>query len=227
MKMTRKLVISLAIVLLSAPLIAGQDLSKYRKFSLGTSLANLSKQVGPYSHETTLAHQRPAVIQEMTFWPLSASRSALGLEPVSQILFTFYKGDLYRILVTFDRDAVQGLTEDDMVQAISARYGTATRYYPEISLSTNDVYAVFAPTQKVIARWQDSQSSVDLVSSSLSDKIELLIFSKQVNAQAEVAIAESVKLDIEEAPQKETDRQKKEVDDLEVARQTNRNTFHP
>ena len=227
MKMTRKLVISLAIVLLSAPLIAGQDLSKYRKFSLGTSLADLSKQVGPYSHETTLAHQRPAVIQEMTFWPLSASRYALGLEPASQILFTFYKGDLYRILVTFDRDAIQGLTEDDMVRAISARYGTATRYHPEISLSTNNVCDVYASTQKVIARWQDSQSSVDLVSSSLSDKFELLIFSKLVNAQAEVAIAESVKLDKEETPQKEIERQKKEADTLEVERQANQKTFRP
>jgi hypothetical protein len=227
MKMTRSVLIPFVMILFSASLIHAQDLSRYRKFSLGTSLADLSKQVGPYSHETTLAHQRPAVIQEVTFWPLSRSRSAVGLEPVSQILFNFYNGELYRILVTYDRDALQGLTDDDMVKAISARYGTATRYYPEISLSTDDVYAVLAPTQKVIARWQDSQSSVDLVSSSLSDKFELLIFSKLVNAQAEVAIAESVKLDKEETPQKEIERQKKEADTLEVERQANQKTFRP
>ncbi len=224
MKMMRSVFIPLVMTLLSAPLIHAQDLSRYRKFSLGTNFADLSKQVGPYSHETTLAHQRPAVIQEVSFWPLSASRSAVGLEPVSQILFSFYNGDLYRILVTYDRDAIQGLTDDDMVQAISARYGTATRYYPEINFPTNDVYA---PTQEVIARWQDSQSSVNLVRSSLLDNFELLIFSKQVNAQAEVAIAESVKLDLKEGPQMEIARQIKEAGDLEVARQKNKKTFHP
>ena len=224
MKMTRNLVIFLVMVLLSAPLISGQDLSKYRKCSLGTSLADLSKQVGPYSHETTLVHQRPAVIQEVTFWPLSASRFAVGLEPVSQILFSFYNGELYRILVTYDRDAIQGLMDDDMVQAISARYGTATRYYPEINFPTNDVYA---PTPKVIARWQDSQSPVNFFRSSLSDSYELLIFSKQATAQAEVAIAESVKMDKEEAPQMGIDRKQKEVESLEIARQKNLKTFRP
>ncbi|MFY9528429.1 MAG: hypothetical protein WBC04_03105 [Candidatus Acidiferrales bacterium] len=224
MKMMRSVFIPLVMTLLFAPLIHAQDLSRYRKFSLGTSLADLSKQVGPYSHETTLAHQRPAVIQEVTFWPLSPSRSAVGLEPVSQILFSFYNRELYRILVTYDGDAIQGLTDDDMVKAISARYGTATRYYPEINFPTNDVYA---PTHEVIARWQDSQSSVNLFRSSLSDSFELLIFSKQVNAQAENAIAESVKLDLKEGPQMEFDRQQKEANDLEVARQKNIKTFRP
>jgi hypothetical protein len=224
MKMTRRVLIALVMTLLFAPLIHGQDLSRYRKFSLGTSLADLSKQVGPYSQETTLAHERPAVIQEVTFWPLSPSRSAVGLEPVSQILFSFYNGELYRILVTYDRDAIQGLTDDDMVKAISARYGTATRYYPEINFPTNDVYA---PTHEVIARWQDSQSSVNLFRSSLSDGFELLIFSKQVNAQAEDAIAESVKLDKQEAPQMEIARQQKEANDLEGAREKNKKVFRP
>jgi hypothetical protein len=224
MKMTRRILIALVMTLLFAPLIHGQDLSRYRKFSLGTSLADLSKQVGPYSHETTLAHQRPAVIQEVTFWPLSPSRSAVGLEPVSQILFSFYNRELYRILVTYDGDAIQGLTDDDMVKAISARYGTATRYYPEINFPTNDAYA---PTHEVIARWQDSQSSVNLVRSSLSDGFELLIFSKHVNAQAEDAIAESVKLDLKEGPQMEFDRQQKEANDLAVAREKNKKAFRP
>jgi hypothetical protein len=78
MKMMRNTVVSLFMVLLSAPLIFGQQLSKYRAFSLGMTLSELSKQVGPYSHWTTLIHQRPAVIQELTFWSLSASRAPVG-----------------------------------------------------------------------------------------------------------------------------------------------------
>jgi len=53
------------------------------------------------------------------------------------------------------------------------------------------------------------------------------MFSKRLDGQAEAAIAESVKLEGREDLQKESERQKKEADNLEVARQKNRNTFHP
>jgi hypothetical protein len=224
MKMMRNMVVSLSLILLSAPLLFGQDLSKYRTFTLGTSLAELTKQVGPYSHWTTLTHKRPAAIQELTFWTLNSSGSPVGLDPVSQILFSFYNAELYRMVVTYDRDATRGLTDDDMVQAVSARYGTARRFYPEINLPTNDVYA---STETVIARWEDSQNSVNLFRSSNQSSFRLAVFSKRLDARAQAAILESVKLENEEAPQKEIDWRKKEADELEVARQINQKTFRP
>jgi len=139
MKMMRNIVVALSLILLSAPLIFGQDLSKYRTFSLGTNFAELSKQVGPYSHYTTLIHPRPPAIQELTFWTLNSSRSWVGGYPVSQILFSFYNGELYRIVVTYDRDDTAGLTDDDMVQAVSARYGTATSLFPREQLLPNEL----------------------------------------------------------------------------------------
>ena len=227
MKTLRDIVVSLSMILLSAPLIFGQDLSKYGKFSLGTSLAELTKQVGPYSHWTTLIHQRPAAIQELTFWTLKSSRSPVGVDLVSQILFSFYNGELYRIVVTFDRDATKGLTDDDMVEAVSVRCGTATRLYPEINLPTYDLYA---PTETVIAHWEDSQNSVNLFRSSNQSPFLLAVFSKRLDAQAKAASIESEKLERlekQEAPQVEIARLKKEADELEVARQTNQKTFRP
>jgi len=76
MKMIRKLAISLALVLLMTPLISAQDLSRYRKFALGTSLAALSKQIGQDPHQATVIHQNPAVIQELKYWPVETSYSA-------------------------------------------------------------------------------------------------------------------------------------------------------
>ena len=224
--MLRKSVIALGLLLLSAPLVFGQDLSSYRKFTLGTSLAEITKQVGPYSHWTTVIHQRPAVIQELTFWSLHSSPSRVAGEPVSQVLFSFYNGELYRIGVTYDRDATEGLTEEDMVRAVSARYGAGTRLYPEINFATNDV---FAPTEEmIIARWEDSQNAVNLLrSTSNMNSFRLAVFSKRLDAQAVTASAESVKLEKQEAPQKEIDRQKKEVDDLDAPRQKNKTTFRP
>jgi hypothetical protein len=45
MRIIRSVGISLIMILLSAPLVCGQDLSKYRDFSLGMSLAELSSQI--------------------------------------------------------------------------------------------------------------------------------------------------------------------------------------
>ncbi|MFZ3334170.1 MAG: hypothetical protein WA197_26300 [Candidatus Acidiferrales bacterium] len=241
MKMMRNIVVALSLILLSAPMISGQDLSKYRTFSLGTSLAELSKQVGPYSHYTTLIHQRPAAIQELTFWTLHSSRSPVGAYPVSQVLFSFYNGELYRIVVTYDRNDTEGLTDDDMVQAVSVRYGTATRLYPEISFfptnyldgSTDKAILFFltsAPDRsadRVIARWEDSQNSVNLFHSTSRNSFGLAISSKRLDAQAEAAIFEFEKLEKCEAPQVEIGRVKKEADDLETMRQTNLKAFQP
>ncbi len=224
MKMIRSLVISLFTILLSAPLVHGQDLSKYRNFSFGMSLVELSKQVDSQPLHAKLIHRRPAVIQEVTWWPRESSDSSLQAEPVWQVFFTFYNGELYRILVTYDRHATQGLTAEDMVQAISAQFGTATMPAAEISFSTNELYR---STEKVIARWEDSQYSINLIRSSFLNSFALVMFSKRLDAQAEAAIAESVKLEGREDPQKEIERQKREADNLEAARLKNRKTFHP
>jgi hypothetical protein len=223
MKMIRKVAISLAVVLLTTPLISAQDLARYRKFALGTSLAALAKQIGQDPHQATLIHQNPAVIQELKYWPVEASYSAVPSEP-SQILFSFYNGELYRIAVTYDQSAIEGMTEDDMVQAVSARYGTGTRLYPEIDFPAHDPY--MSP-EKMVARWEDPQSSVALFRANSSNSFGLVVSSKRLNAEAEAAIAESVKLDEEQAPQKEIDRQKKVADDLDTARQKNMKTFRP
>jgi hypothetical protein len=222
MKMMRKSWIFLVLVLFSTPILSGQNLSTYRKFSLGASLAGISKQVGQDPGQANLIHQSPAVIQQLTYWPIPTSLYSSRAQSVSQILFSFYDGELYKIAVTYDGDATRGLTDDDMVQAISARYGTATRFYPEIELPTNDTYA---PKETAIARWEDSGSSVDLSRSHSLDSFELTVFSKSLGIKAEAAIVESLKLEKQEAPQKEIDRQKSEADKLEVARQKNIKAF--
>jgi hypothetical protein len=53
------------------------------------------------------------------------------------------------------------------------------------------------------------------------------MFKKQLDAQAGVSIAESVKLEQEEAPQKEAARVKKDAADLELERQKNMKTLRP
>ena len=224
MKM-RRVVVCLVMILLSAPLIHGQDLSKYSIFSFGMSLADLSTWIDQKPTEANLIHQRPAVIQELTWWPPLASGTRRA-EPVRQILFSFYNGELYRILVTYDRYVTEGLPAEDMVRTMSAKYGTATRPTAEINFPTNET-GEYGPTEKVIVRWEDSRYSFNLFRSPLSNTFGLVMFSKRLEAQAEAAIAKSLKLEGQEDPQKEVARVKREADDLETSRQKNIKAFLP
>jgi hypothetical protein len=223
MKMTCSLVSSLVMILLSSQCIHGQDLSKYQNFSFGMRLVDLSEQVDQKAAEANLIHQRPALIQELTWWPPLASGTRLA-EPVRQILFSFYNGELYRILVTYDRYVTEGLTADAMVRTMSAKYGTATRPTAEINFPTNET-GEYGTTEKVIVRWEDSQYSFNLFRSPLSNTFGLVMFSKRLDAQAEAAIAKSLKLEGQEDPQKEAARVKKEANDLEASRQKNIKAF--
>jgi hypothetical protein len=137
---------------------------------------------------------------------------------------SFYNGELYKISVTYDRTSTEGLTSEDMVKFISAKYGPATSVAPEVDSATNEQYEV---RQKPVASWEDSQYSFNLVRSSFSGDFELVIYSKQLNAKAEVALAEAVKLEKQEGPQREAERQKKQMDDLEVVRLKNQKSFRP
>ncbi|MGB2664262.1 MAG: hypothetical protein WAK48_09680 [Candidatus Acidiferrum sp.] len=224
MKAIRNSILCLSGLLLMAPILRAQDLSKYRGFSLGTSLASVLKLSDQKLEEVKTIHARPMLIQELTWWPPSSPVASSRPESVEQILFSFSNGELYKISVTYDQSSTEGLTAPDMVKSISAKYGPATSVESEIDPAMNALYNM---KQNSVASWEDSQYSLNLVPSSYTDRFGIVIYSKRVNAEAEVAIGEAVKLEEQEGPKREAERQKKEADDLEALRQKNQKTFHP
>lgn len=224
MKTLRSSILSLVVLFLLNPSLCAQDFSKYRHFTLGMNLTTLLERINQKMADVKMIHGRPALIQEVTWWPPSAPRTSLRSDSAEQILFSFYNGELYKLSVTYDPPSTEGLTEQDMVKSISAKYGPATIVAPEIDPGTNDRYG---SKQKPVASWEDEQYSVNLVRSSFSDVLGLVVFSKRVNTRAELAIEEAVKLDEQEGPKREVERQKKQKEDLEAARQKNQKSFRP
>ena len=224
MRTLRSSILCLVILLLVAPLLRAQDLSKYRHFTMGMSLTTVLKHTDQRMTDVKVIHGRPAMIQELEWWPPNLPGSSFQSDTVKQILFSFYNGELYKISVTYDPPSTQGLTEEDMVKSISAKYGPATIVAPEIDSAAGPR---FNTKQTSVASWEDVQYSVNLVRSSFSDVLGLVVLSRRVNTQAELATREAVKLDEQEGPKREADRQKKQTDDLEVARQKNRKIFRP
>jgi hypothetical protein len=223
MKTIRSSILCFVVLLLTAPLLRAQDLSKYRHFTLGMSLTRVLERTDQKMADVKVIHRHPA-LQEVTWWPPNLPGTSFRSDTFEQILFSFYNGELYKMSVTYDRTSTEGLTAEDMVKAISAKYGPATSGVPEVDSATNDRYDV---KQKLVASWEDSQYSIKLVRSSFSGDFELVIYSKRLNAEVELALAEAVKLEEQEGPAREAERQKKQTDDLEATRQKNQKSFRP
>jgi hypothetical protein len=210
-----------------AMLAAAEDFSSYRGFQFGSNLSVAAKQAGAQPSEAILMHQRPAVIQELNWRPgspMQADPAKTGAVQDAQLFF--YNGDLFRIVVTYDRYKVEGMTAEDMIEAISVTYGTATRPAAEIAYRSD--YGEVAP---VIARWEDSAYSYNLVRTGDQSSFAMILYSKRVDALAQAATTEAARLEAEDAPKQEVQRQKNRAEEarvhLENARLLNKPNFRP
>jgi len=215
----RSITISIFWLALSPPLINAQDFSRYREFQFGMNLIAVGKQTDVKPSEARVIHQRPAVIQELEWRPQRFLASSPQADPVKEILFSFYNGELFRMLVNYDQHKTEGLTDEDMVEAISAKYGIATRPAASITLLLSSSFHVYNDSEKVIARWEDSQYSFNLFRSSYQPTFGMLVFSKPLDGVARAAIVEAIRLDEQEAPQREIERQKKQDEESRVAQE--------
>jgi len=224
MKMLHRSIFCFALLLVVLPALHAQDLSTYRSCSLGTNLPAVLKQTGLDISGIQVLYEHPALIQELTWWPLATPVSARRRDTVEQIRFSFFNSELYKISVVYDRRAVEGLTDEDMVQSISALYGPATNVAVKVDPPPDDRYDV---KQQLIASWEDSHFCIQLLRNPFADGFGLILFSKRANAQAQAAIVEATRLEAQERPQKEADQRKKEAADLELLRQKNKQVFQP
>jgi hypothetical protein len=183
------------VVLLSPRCYAEPDLSSYRGFQFGMSLSAAVKQSGMDLSEVTTIHQRPARIQELAWNPDPSG----GMDLVQQILLTFYNGLLFRTAVDYDTRKTEGLRVDDLVEALSARYGNAIRPAEETLLPS----ASFSGGVTVLARWEDADYVLNLVQSPYGLRFGVIASSKRLDTLAQAAIATGIHLDEQEAPRRQ------------------------
>jgi hypothetical protein len=208
-----------------APMLSAQDLSKYRGFTLGANLTTVLKLTKQRVADVNQTQGVSLVFQELTWWPPSVPGDVTyRLDSVEQILFSFYNGELYKISVTYDQNSTEGLTVEDMVKSISEKYGAPTTIFLDVAANTNSHYDT---REKSVATWEDSQRSLNLVRSSFSNRFGLVIYTKKVNTDVQLAVVEAARVEKLEAPAREAERQKKQIDDRELARQKNQKSFRP
>ena len=227
MNRARILAMSIAWVVISSSVISAQDLAKYREFQLGMSLVVVAQQAG-ITPVARVLHQRPELLQELTWQPPRSLGSSPPGDSVRKILLSFYSGQLFRIVVSYEWDRTEGLTVEDVVEALSVRYGPATLPATEISSAVSRVYA---DSDKIVAHWEDAEHSLNLVRPSYASTFGLVVFSKRLDALARAASIEAIRLDEQEAPGRAIERKKKQEDEdsarQEHTRNVNKATFRP
>ena len=224
MKTLRNSILCLGVVFLVSPTLRAQDFSKYRGFTLGTSLPAVLKQTERKPADVKIIHARPMLIQELNWWPPSVPGASYHADSVEQMLFSFCDGELYKISVTYDTTSTQGLTSSDMVESISAKYGPATILPPQ---AESVLYDGFSSSDKGVATWEDPQYFFKLLRSSFTNRFGLILFSKRLNARAELAVTDALTLEAQEKPQRDADLKIKAAAELEAARLKNQKAFRP
>jgi hypothetical protein len=214
---------------LGMPMLHAADFSSYRGLHFGMDLTAAAAQAGAGAKVTDarVVHQRPALIQELDWRPRPlVVGETVNADPVKEGVLAFFNGELYRIVINYDRYRVEGMTAEDMIKGISATYGTPSKPSVEIPYHSN-----YGEVASVLARWEDPEYAVNLVRTGDRSSFSLVLYSKHQETLAQAAIVEAVRLETQEAPQRELDRQKKRDDDdklvLEKARTTNVPNFQP
>jgi len=205
---------------------SAEDLSRYRNFQFGTDLDAVTKLTAVNPPRLTDISRRPALIQELGWRPQPLGTSSKP-EPVEQMVFQFYNGKLFRIVVTYDRHETEGLTAGDFAEAISASYGVAVKSASSLPPATDS----YQEREELIARWEDPQYRYDLILSADKTSFQLVGVSKELEVPAQAAALEAKRLDDLEAPQREAARMVSEQADakarLEKARLLNKARFRP
>jgi hypothetical protein len=228
MNSRRAFVIGTAALTLFGHVASAQDVSRYRGYVLESTLASVVATSGARGTDAKTLHERPAKIQEMEWRaPYASSGNALA-DPVRGIVFTFVDDALYQVIVSYDRDKTNGLTNNDIIDTLTATYG------PSVLRSAKQQPtrpAAAQPDTIALAQWETAQASLTLVRATYAPEFQLILLSKPLSLRARNATREAVRLDAAEAPQRELDQRRKEAAEASAAREqtrtTNKAAFRP
>jgi hypothetical protein len=219
-------------VLAAALSIAAADAgpaAHYRDFQLGSGLQAISALAGVPAADAKTIHERPALLQDLEWRRPYADSSATAVDPVQQIAFSFYDDQLFRLVIDYDRDRTEGMTDADMVEAISAMYGTPVK--PPAKATRPARARADEESGVRVAEWGGAEYAAVLHRMPYSSGFRMVVTSPPLTELARKAEAQALILEERDAPRRERVRQQQEADTERVAkakaRSANKAAFKP
>jgi hypothetical protein len=203
------------------------ELSRYREFDLGSSVAAVTAVTRTADRDLKTVHTRPALLQDIAWQPRYTTGAPVAdRNSINEIVFSFVDDRLFRMTVAYDRSRTTGLTNADMIAALTELYGAPTS--PSVPPRAN---ADAVDGVAVLAEWRHADVHVAVRRSRYTESFSLVITSLPLEAIAGKARATALTMDAREAPAREAALAKKRADDQrqaeEQTRTTNKKAFRP
>ena len=220
--------VSTACIVLAVSTVSSAELSRYREFELGASVATVTA-VTQNAARVMIVHSRPALLQQLEWRPrYMPGPPQPDRDSIGEVVFSFVDDQLFQMSIAYAQDRTSGLTNEDMVGSLTAVYGAPSSPSPR-TRTTSSGFALDAPV--VIAEWRHADTTVVLQRKEYSESFFLVITSLPLDIIARKAQATAVAMDQREAPAREAALLKKRADDEKVAaertRSTNKKVFQP
>jgi hypothetical protein len=192
------------------------------------SVAEVASQPGVEPNVAKLLSSRPQHVEEIDWRINGFSPAARHDDPVREIRFSFFNGSLFEMTVTYEPERTAGMTDADMIEALAAIYGPASK---SAAQEVSFISSGYRKSIKAQGRWEDAQDQVSLVKLPYDEGFGLILLAKGTFAQSETAMLESDRLDRVEAPQRQLEIETKRAAETqakdEKARLANKPAFQP
>jgi hypothetical protein len=192
----RRVIFMLLCSAVSASLLGAQTRPYYRTFQMGDDLLAISRQIGVPPPTATLVPRALDAVQELRWRAQYARGDVAGSsDPVTRLVFSFYEDQLFRIVIDYSPDRTEGMTEADLVGAVSKLYGPPTkRTDPPSAVGLHPE----RPVDSVVAQWTDGEHNVALLAVHDRAAFRLIVTKPLLEARARAAGAHEAPIDLQD-----------------------------
>jgi hypothetical protein len=149
---------------------------------MGDDVLTISRQLGmPAPASTLISSPALGALEELRWRSQYIRRGvASSSDPVAQLVFSFFENKLFRIVI-YASDRTEGMTEADVVAAVSRIYGPpAKRTHPPSPVGLHPQ----RPADSVVAQWTDTGHRVALLAVQDQTAFRLIVSSVPLEALA-------------------------------------------
>jgi hypothetical protein len=193
----RRVVVALLCIACYPSLLGAQRRHDYRTYRMGDDPVSIARQVNLPSPAAAASPVLGAVVG--LTWRAQYSRrgGTPSSDPVALLVFSFYEDQLFRIVIDYSSDRTEGMTEADMVAAVSRVYGPpAKRSDPPNTVGLHPQ----RPADSVVAQWTDGELRVALLAVGAQTPFRLIVASVPLEALARGTGAHETPADLQDGP---------------------------
>lgn len=186
--------------------VAQSSLSHHRDIRLGETVEVVADRFKVDRKDVKILHARPDLVEEITWQPNRYVTGPTTQDTVAEVVMTFHANRLARMVVFYERERTQGLTDADLLEALTETYGLAS-----LASSPTQPGRDMSTERRTFGRWEDDDTVVSLWREVYPNRVGLTITSIPADRALQQAILDGERLYLSEAPQRDTDRRAAET----------------